>query len=54
MHQKLSDIAYTELIDYLDSHEDDIADEINDFYLLYDIFVEVFGRKPRSNIDEKA
>jgi hypothetical protein len=49
---KLSDPRFIELIDYLEAHEDDIADEINDFYLLYDIFIEVFGRKPRSNINE--
>ena len=32
---------------YLESHESDIAFEINDFGQLFSTFVEVFGRRPK-------
>jgi len=34
------------LIEYLDRHESDIAIGMNDFDVLYDLFIEIMGCKP--------
>jgi hypothetical protein len=38
--------ARADLLDYLESHEDDIALGINDFGLLRRLFCELIGRQP--------
>ena len=42
---EIGTVAYSEFIDYLIQHEEDIALEINDFGSLRKIFREVLGRQ---------
>lgn len=42
----LTEIAYTELISYLNGHEVDIVNNINDFGELWHLFEDVIGREP--------
>ncbi len=38
---------YKNLVDYLDYHEFDIADEVNDFGELRLLFIKIFKRDPK-------
>lgn len=40
--------SLTNLYQYLDDHEDDIANNINDFGKLWDIYTDIFGGFPFS------
>jgi len=44
--QALLDLPAADLVSYLESHEDDIANEINDFGRLRDVFSHIMGRNP--------
>ncbi len=42
----LNPTVMTDLLGYLSSHEDDIANDINDFGELADVFERLFNKKP--------
>ena len=46
----ISTISWDKLVEYLVSHESDIAHGINDFGGLRKLFVEVMGRVPFGNL----
>lgn len=47
MSKSLTEAGYSELAEYLHSHENDIALEINDFGRLANLFTEVWAREPQ-------
>lgn len=38
--------VYNDFVEYLNSHEQDIAVNINDYGELFNLFVQVLGREP--------
>jgi hypothetical protein len=47
MFKLLSENARLGMVEYLQNHESDIANDINDFGLLRGLFVTVFKRVPK-------
>lgn len=46
---EISTLECKELIDYLKSHEDDIALGINDFGDLRSVYIAIFKKEPKSD-----
>lgn len=44
---ELSVKTYKKLANFLDSHEDDIAWDVNDFGSLREVYIEIFEQEPK-------